>query len=96
MLLAMKVLKVDPSFVTAGRSLIVSQIIILCPVILSLSVINNSPIQDQTHPNDHFPPTYEMTPGLYIPLLFIQRKQPSETGFEPVQGNYYFNMFFSS
>ena len=85
----------DPSFVTAGRSLIVSQIV-LCPVILLLSVINKSPVQDQTHPNDHFPPTYEMTPGLYILLVFIQWKPPSERGFEPVQGNYYFDMFFSS
>ena len=52
----------DPSFVTAGQSLIVSQIV-LGPVILLLSVINNSPIQDQTHPNHHIPPTHEMTPG---------------------------------
>ena len=52
----------DPSFVTAGQSLIVSQIV-LGPVILSFSVINKSPVQDQTHPNDHNPPTHEMTPG---------------------------------
>ena len=52
----------DPSFVTAGWLLIVSQIV-LGPVILSLSVINKSPVQDQTHPNDHIPPNHEMTPG---------------------------------
>ena len=52
----------DPPFVTARRSLIVSQIV-LGPIILLLSVINNSPIQDQTHPNNHIPPTHEMTPG---------------------------------
>ena len=52
----------DPSFLTAGRSLIVSQIV-LGPVILLLSVINKSPVEDQTHPNDHIPPTHEMTPG---------------------------------
>ena len=51
-----------PSFVTAGQSLIAGQIV-LGPVILLLSVINNSPIQDQTHSNDHIPPTHEMTPG---------------------------------
>ena len=25
--------------------------------------VNNSPIQDYTHLDDHIPPTYEMTPG---------------------------------
>ena len=32
-------------------------------MILSLSVINKSPVQDQTHQNHHIPPTDEMTPG---------------------------------
>ena len=26
--------------------------------------VNNSPIQDYFHPDDHAQPTYEMTPGL--------------------------------
>ena len=25
--------------------------------------VNNSPIKYYTHPDDHIPPTYEMTPG---------------------------------
>ena len=25
--------------------------------------VNNSPIRDYAHPDDHAPPTYEMTPG---------------------------------
>ena len=29
----------------------------------SVSVNNNSPIQDYVHPDDHIQPTYEMTPG---------------------------------
>ena len=57
-----------------------------CP----LSVINNSPIQDQTHPNDHIPWLLGSNLSqLYILLLFSQRKPRSEPGFEPVQGNYF-------
>ena len=26
-------------------------------------IVKNSPIQDYAHPNDHAPPTYELTPG---------------------------------
>ena len=29
----------------------------------SVTVSNNSPIQDYVHPDDHAQPTYEMTPG---------------------------------
>ena len=29
----------------------------------SVTVNNNSPIQDYVHPDDHAQPTYEMTPG---------------------------------
>ena len=29
----------------------------------SVTVNNNSPIQDYVHPDDHTQPTYEMTPG---------------------------------
>ena len=32
--------------------------------------INNSPIQDFTHTDDHIPPTNEMTPG-FKPLLHV-------------------------
>ena len=28
-----------------------------------VTVNNNSPIQDDVHPDDHTQPTYEMTPG---------------------------------
>ena len=31
---------------------------------MSVTVNNNSPIQDYIHPNDHTQPTYEMTPGI--------------------------------
>ena len=30
----------------------------------SVTVNNNSPLQDYVHPDDHTQPTYEMTPGL--------------------------------
>ena len=30
----------------------------------SVTVNNNSPIQDYVHPDDHTEPTYEMTPGV--------------------------------
>ena len=30
---------------------------------MSVTVNNNSPIQDYVHPDDHTQPTYEMTPG---------------------------------
>ena len=30
---------------------------------MSVTVNNNSPIQDYIHPDDHTQPTYEMTPG---------------------------------
>ena len=37
--------------------------------------VNNSPIQDYNHLDDHAPPTYEMTPGLKpftrVPLLNV-------------------------
>ena len=29
----------------------------------SVTVNNNSPIQDYVHPDDHIPPTFETTPG---------------------------------
>ena len=29
--------------------------------------VNNGPIQDYVHPDDHTQPTYEMTPGLKKP-----------------------------
>ena len=29
----------------------------------SVTVNNNSPIQDYAHPEDHTQPTYDMTPG---------------------------------
>ena len=32
-------------------------------VVETSATINNSPIQDYVHPDDHTQPTYEMTPG---------------------------------
>ena len=32
--------------------------------------VNNTPFQDYVHPDDHAPPTYEMTPGFKLfPVL---------------------------
>ena len=36
-----------------------------CYVKMSVTVNNNSPIQDHVHPNDHTQPTYEMTPTFH-------------------------------
>ena len=34
------------------------------PLVVEMSVtVNNSPIQDYVHPDDHTQPTYETTPG---------------------------------
>ena len=33
-------------------------------LLLTVTVNNNSPIQDYVHADDHTQPTYEMTPGL--------------------------------
>ena len=35
--------------------------------------VNNSPIQDYVHPDDHTQPTYEMTPG-FKPFTVLQYK----------------------
>ena len=37
---------------------------ITVPVVETSVTINNSPIKDYTHPDNHIPPTYEMTPGV--------------------------------
>ena len=37
----------------------------------SVTVNNNSPIQDYVHPDDHTQRTYEMTPG-FKPFTFSQ------------------------
>lgn len=36
----------------------------------SVTVNNNSPVQDYTHPHDHAQPTYERTPG-FTPFKII-------------------------
>ena len=45
---------------------------------ISVTVNNNSPIEDYVHPNDYIQPTYEMTPG-FKPFTFsisvIQQQQ---------------------
>ena len=41
----------------------------------SVTVNNNSPIQDYVHPDDHTQPTYEMTPGFKpftVPEVFVK------------------------
>ena len=47
----------------------------------SVTVNNNSPIQDYVHLDDYIPPTYEMTPG-FKPFTFsisvIQQQQQQE------------------
>ena len=40
----------------------------------SVTVNNNSPIQDYVHPDDHTQPTYEMTPGFKPGLAQINNK----------------------
>ena len=43
----------------------------------SVTVNNNSPIQDYVHPDDQTQPTFEMTPGLKpftVFILSIQRR----------------------
>ena len=43
--------------------------------------VNNSPIQDYVHPDDHAPPTYEMIPG-FKPFTIISLLQfNSDTAF---------------
>ena len=38
---------------------------ITTPQLVEMSVkVNNGPIQDYVHPDNHVQPTYEMTPGL--------------------------------
>ena len=39
----------------------------------SVTVDNNSPIQEYVHPDDHTQPTYEMTPG-FKPFTVLQYK----------------------
>ena len=47
----------------------------------SVTVNNNSPIQDYVHLDDYIPPTYEMTPG-FKPFTFsisaIQQQQQQQ------------------
>jgi len=38
----------------------------------SVTVNNNSPIQDYVHPDDHTQPTYEITPGFKPSILNVQ------------------------
>ena len=42
----------------------------------SVTVNNNSPIQDCVHPDDQTPPTYEMTPGFkpFTEELYVSKK----------------------
>ena len=50
----------------------------------SVTVNNNSAIQNYVHPGDHTQPTYKMTPG-FKPFTegFLLREEESQT--EPVQ-----------
>ena len=38
----------------------------------SVTVNNNSPIQDYVHPDDHTQATHEMTPGFNSPLTMVE------------------------
>ena len=38
----------------------------------SVTVNNNSPIQDYLHPDDHTQATHEMTPGFNSPLTMVE------------------------
>ena len=38
----------------------------------SVTVNNNSPIQDYVHPDDHIQPTHEMTPGFKPFTVLVQ------------------------
>ena len=40
---------------------------------MSVTLNNNSPIQDYVHPDDHTQPTYEMTPG-FKPFTHIKNR----------------------
>ena len=39
----------------------------------SVTVNNNSPVQDHVHPDDHTQPTYDMTLGSNLSLKIIHR-----------------------
>ena len=52
----------------------------------SVTVNNNSPIQDYVHPDDQTQPTFEMTPGfkpftVLLLLLFVEKYRDVEVGF---------------
>ena len=48
----------------------------------SVTVNNNSPIQDYVHPDDQTQPTFEMTPGFkpFTVLLLLCRQWRGEAG----------------
>ena len=53
----------------------------------SVTVNNNSPIQDYVHPDDHTHPTYERTPGfkpftvsVYLPTTLEKERATRSTG----------------
>ena len=48
----------------------------------SVTVNNNSPIQDYVHPDDQTQPTFEMTPGFkpFTALLLLCRQGGGEAG----------------
>ena len=48
----------------------------------SVTVNNNSPIQDCVHPDDQIQPTYEMTPGFkpFTKELYVSKKVEENAG----------------
>ena len=82
----------DPSFLTAGRSLIVSQIV-LCQ--LSTTVLFRTKHTQTIIFHLFMKRLLGSNLSLYILLLLSQSKPRSKPRFEPVQGNY-FDMFSSS
>ena len=45
--------------------------------------VNNSPIQDYVHPDDHTQPTYEMTPGFKPFTIQELQLKSSRSGMSP-------------
>ena len=45
---------------------------------ISVTVVNNSPIQDYFHPDDHTQPTYERTPGFKLFTVFQIHLWPNQ------------------
>ena len=54
--------------------------------------VNNSAIQDCTHPNERVPPTYDMTPGIQTIYFVIITYIPLFNNFSPKTGSFKYVM----